>query len=629
MFTSYALQYTLVDVATVQASGVDLFITEGGTGPGFSGAALDTAGLAALQTGGTSVLAYVNLSVTDDNRSYWNPDWTDDGTDTGAPTLSAPAWLTGQPSNSFGYIVDYSDPAWQAIVIQQAVDYVTAGYDGVFLDDLAQYFVAGATGLGIAQQAEVMMDFVTTLTAAIEAVNPAAQVVVNGSPYIVTDAASGSAGASSTAFLAAIDAMLFESYFGINSSEEAAIAHAQTYVAPHTQVLALEYGGTEFQNWAFYGMAMAGGFVPFAAGDASYSSFGTVTGPTSGDDNVIGLNISQSIYLMAGNDTVDLGAGNDTVLGNYGNDFITAADGNDLIKGGAGDDAIWGENGNDTLRGDDGNDYIAGGYGNDLIRGGVGNDVLEGLDQEDLIFGDDGNDSIIGGYGHDTVYGGTGNDTINGLYHNDLILGEDGDDSLDGHEGTDTVLGGAGMDTMFGGLHDDRMRGDDGDDSMNGGRDDDVLRGGLGNDTLWGGYGNDTLYGDDGNDLIMGIGTGASYFASGDRALMYGGDGDDTLVGGIELDVMEGNAGADTFRFSTGTNRNIIRDFEFGTDTLELDAALWSDAGVLTAQQVADTYGGYSPNGANFLLSFDTATVILIGVTGLSTTDIAADFLIA
>lgn len=146
---SFLLQYTGVDAATVIGSGLDYFITEGDPGhvtdPENATPEMTNTEVASAQAAGTEIYGYVNLAVTDDARPYWNPAWTSDGTDTGAVNSSAPEWLKSQPSNSFGYVVDFADADWKQIVIVQAVDLVTRGYAGVFLDDLGQYFTAGAT----------------------------------------------------------------------------------------------------------------------------------------------------------------------------------------------------------------------------------------------------------------------------------------------------------------------------------------------------------------------------------------------------------------------------------------------------------------------------------------------------
>jgi Ca2+-binding RTX toxin-like protein len=70
------------------------------------------------------------------------------------------------------------------------------------------------------------------------------------------------------------------------------------------------------------------------------------------------------------------------------------------------------------------------------------------------------------------------------------------------------------------------------------------ISGGGGNDIIFGGNGNDDIFGGAGNDIITG---------SGGR------------------DVMRGNGGRDTFTFFEGNGIDVIKDFEIGKDTIELN----------------------------------------------------------
>ncbi|MCB1433376.1 MAG: hypothetical protein KDK75_13120, partial [Alphaproteobacteria bacterium] len=93
-YRSPILQYSNVDVAEITARGTDLLITEGDPlRAGNPNAAVSDGDVATLIAGGTEVVGYVNVAVTDSNRPYWDAAWTDDGTDTGTPASSAPAWL--------------------------------------------------------------------------------------------------------------------------------------------------------------------------------------------------------------------------------------------------------------------------------------------------------------------------------------------------------------------------------------------------------------------------------------------------------------------------------------------------------------------------------------------------------
>lgn len=145
-------------------------------------------------------------------------------------------------------------------------------------------------------------------------------------------------------------------------------------------------------------------------------------------------------------------------------------------------------------------------------------------------------------------------ETFNGSTANDVRYGTTGNDRLYGNAGHDLLVGNSGNDFLDGGAGDDTLEGGDGSDEIYGGANVDTVNGGNGNDVIDGGAGRDWLAGGAGNDVIR------------------GGAGVDTLTGG---------AGADTFLFLTGDidpnansfqNRDHVRDFESGVDTVDLRA---------------------------------------------------------
>ncbi len=73
-FSSYALQYSSLDVTAIINANPDLLITEGGPQTAFAASAVTQAELASLQASGTKVVAYINVAVTDDARPYLGPD---------------------------------------------------------------------------------------------------------------------------------------------------------------------------------------------------------------------------------------------------------------------------------------------------------------------------------------------------------------------------------------------------------------------------------------------------------------------------------------------------------------------------------------------------------------------------
>jgi uncharacterized protein (TIGR01370 family) len=367
----FMLQYGHVNVQTVVGTGADILITEGAPLGGTP--AISDGQVSALESGGVGVLGYVDSSVTDDSRPYWRASWTDDGTDTGTPTASAPDWLKNQPSNAFGYVVDFTDKSWQKIVIDQAKDLITRGYSGIFLDDVAQYFVSGATGLSIAGQATAMETFVVKIADAIRAINPDAVLYVNATPYIVSDATGGADSAASKDFLDTVTGMMVESYFGFNGAKEsAAIKLAEHLILPHMNVLALEYGGALRQTAEFYSQAEALGF----------SSFMSLT----------------SAYDTEGYTHIEGSGRPDMLSGTGGSDIAFGRDGKDVIRGGSGADYLDGGAGNDRLSGGNGADIYVGGRGDDILSDSAGKGDLFLFSGK--AFGDDRIEGFDPGHGH-------------------------------------------------------------------------------------------------------------------------------------------------------------------------------------------------------------------------------------
>jgi Ca2+-binding RTX toxin-like protein len=114
------------------------------------------------------------------------------------------------------------------------------------------------------------------------------------------------------------------------------------------------------------------------------SAFNLVLGG-SGDDNMVGGRVRDSLQGGSGNDRASAGAGRDVLLGNADNDKLNGGADDDLLSGNAGDD------------------LLTGGAGADLLGGGAGIDRL---------IGGPGPDELIGGAGRDRLKGGPGNDTL-------------------------------------------------------------------------------------------------------------------------------------------------------------------------------------------------------------------------
>ena len=133
---------------------------------------------------------------------------------------------------------------------------------------------------------------------------------------------------------------------------------------------------------------------------------------------------------------------------------------------------------------------------------------------------------------------------------------------------------------------------------------DNVLTGGTGNDVLIGGAGHDTLNGEAGHDKLN------------------GGIGNDVLWGGAGNDTLTGDAGSDVFVFkrADGAAKNLITDFELGTDKIDLSGMGYTSFADVQAHLSTGT-GGFaliSDAGHDILLQHVTATQLK-----------AADFLFA
>src|SRR6056297_967903 len=253
--------------------------------------------------------------------------------------------------------------------------------------------------------------------------------------------------------------------------------------------------------------AQAAALDPFAAPASSSPP------PTTGDDVIQGTLGDDNIDLLAGNDEFSGNSGNDTVLGNTGNDTIEGNNGDDSIAGDAGDDVLFGNDGQDTLLGGADNDILNGGNGADSLDGGDGIDTasFEGADGRVLV------DLLVDGATAPYAVFYT-----EGASEGDVFVN---------------------IENGIGSAVSDQFRGDNGANMLDGANGWDRLYGRQGDDTLIGGNGGDMLYGNAGADIMSGGTT-----AQRDRFIYFR----DTDTG-----VGEGN-------------RDVITDFQSGTDRIEI-----------------------------------------------------------
>ena len=105
-----------------------------------------------------------------------------------------------------------------------------------------------------------------------------------------------------------------------------------------------------------------------------------------------------------------------------------------------------------------------------------------------------------------------------------------------------------------------------------GGKKADLLVGKNGDDFIFGNDGNDFLFGQGGKDYLSG-GFGNDYLSGGGGAdRLYGGSGADTLVSQGDGDRLVGGKGGDVFEFAEMGQGAVIKDFEDGTDLIDLTA---------------------------------------------------------
>ncbi|KRD96101.1 hypothetical protein ASE63_11805 [Bosea sp. Root381] len=252
-------------------------------------------------------------------------------------------------------------------------------------------------------------------------------------------------------------------------------------------------------------------------------------------------------------------------------------------------------------------DVLLGTSGDDNIIGLAGDDVLIGDGGDDAISAGDGADFIDAGAGHDVVNGGDGGDHIFAGGGNDLVFGDAGADRIFGEAGDDVINAGAGDDTVFGGAGHDLFIAQvgDGNDTYHG----DDLGGGGGGDTLDLSAITANLTVDLGNGLL-GRGSAVSSQSGNDTLWsiehVATGSGDDVITASRAVNVMEGGAGEDIFRFPDieSADGDTILDFEAG-DRLDL-AGIDADAAVAGNQSFTLVAGPAFTASAQLMVSYET-----------------------
>ncbi|MFN0195003.1 MAG: calcium-binding protein [Aestuariivirga sp.] len=272
--------------------------------------------------------------------------------------------------------------------------------------------------------------------------------------------------------------------------------------------------------------------------------YGSATGL---NDDWIGTEFIDTVFLGSGADTFDGGDSNDFVFGEGGNDALAGGEGSDTLNGGTGADEMIGGNGNDTYYVDSAGDTTdeTGGSGIETVRSTVthllATDVeklyLDGTGDIDgfgnglsnYIFGNSGANILAGGVGADRLYGGEGDDDYSVDSSGDLIF-----------ETTAGAAGGIDFVSSFV------------------------------NHTLSANVENLFLF----NAPFVTNGTGNELVNE-----IFGSGGSNYIDGKAGSDFLTGSGGLDNFLFTTAlgsTNIDAISDFTVADDTLRLDDAIFT-----------------------------------------------------
>lgn len=429
----FAVQYSNLDADEIAGSAYDLLIVEGKPGDAAT-AELTDAEVAELSAAGKTMIGYVSVGQTDDARPYWDSSWTDDGTDTGSPTGSAPSWLGDQAESWPATLVEFWDPEWQDIVIDQVIDLATRGYDGIFLDNMLSYYeVAAVKGeLGTAQSqfyAQEMMKFVELIADVAREINPDFVVIPNGAPYIGGDAGYALDSAEAQGYFDAIDAVMAESFFGLltgNYDAGTLDVFQQIYAANGIDVLALEYSTDPEAIAAF-------------AEEAEERGFAVSTSP---DQDLDELPVPVSEIIETEEPDEPEPEEPNIIDGTNGRDELWGTDGADVINGNDRADILAGGDGDDHLNGGRGGDELFGEAGEDVLDGGNGHDYMEGGDGDDILIGGRGDDELVGGAGSDTFVFAprSGYDVIEDFDVTEDVLNFTGNDNFDAYEDNGTLV---------------------------------------------------------------------------------------------------------------------------------------------------------------------------------------------
>ncbi len=360
------------DFDQIASGGYDIGIVESGmhstaTGPLYTAAQLDTLGAS-----GTAMLAYLNLSVTDHNRDYWNADFTTGATpgnsdmDPLTGVAGTPSWLTDDFgfANDFGRIVDYRDPTWlNDVLLPYAKDMISSGYHGLFLDDALRYFQAGSIaddGYEGWEAARDMMQLVVDLYAGLDAdptINASELTIyVNNGVYLIND-------------------YYFGNTWTVEAPADIALIDQYRAIVDGLVVENASESNPEFWTAANY---WYNGIIPgltTVSASANLVAIETAAVVQDFEDLFAVLEAEDIDLFFAATDAYDL-APPPPIVGTSNAETLSGGAGADLIFGRGGADQITGADGTDILLGMEGDDILDGGVGADILTGGAGADIF-------------------------------------------------------------------------------------------------------------------------------------------------------------------------------------------------------------------------------------------------------------
>jgi trimeric autotransporter adhesin len=387
-------------------------------------------------------------------------------------------------------------------------------------------------------------------------------------------------------------------------------------------------------------------------------------------DGLGGMDTLSNIQVVHGTryiDSMTAAATGSELHGLGGNDTLNGGAGDDILNGGAGVDTMRGGGGNDIFHVDslsdrlfenaaEGTDTVmtsinwtlaanfenltltgaalngTGNLGANILTGNALNNQLDGLGGADTLIGEQGNDTYIvdsiadivtelADEGTDTVRT-SANFTLSDHVEN-LVLAGNGHINGTGNALANVITGNVGNNVIDGGAGADRLDGGHGIDTLSYAASSGSVSVNLGTGAATGGDAEgdiirsfENLTGSDHDDELTG-----NTLAN----RLIGGAGADTITGGAGADTLTGGEGDDIFVFARGFGRDVITDFDQGSDTIRIADSLLRDFNRDGARDLSDLVFAAKTSGLNLILQLDGASSITF--TGLAGTQLTeADF---